>query len=298
MSEHRTIFEIFADVKREIGPVGKDSYNKQQGFSFRSADAVVAAAAPTLDKYGVITVPHLDKQTYDIVEIGGNRTRMSHALVEVTYTFYGPAGDSFSAKVAGEAMDNGDKATAKAMTVAYRIALTQALNLPTHEADPDSDSYERSAAAPQDQPEEPRQPWLAPNDPWRAKVAAVQTIEDADAALAELAALVGSDEISQGRADSAKALLDGRIAEIRQRAARRKAQQDARPAPQPDGDWAVGFRAMLLAAKEPEDLDGKRSEIGRAMTGRLVTSDVATKLAAELTARKNDLEREKAGAAV
>lgn len=296
MSEHPTIFEIFADVKREIGPVGKDSYNKQQGFNFRSADAVVAAAAPALDSHGVITAPHLDKLTYGTVEVGGNRTRMAHAQVEVTYTFYGPAGDSFPVTVPGEAMDNGDKATAKAMTVAYRIALTQALNLPTHEADPDSDSYERSPAAPQGQPEEPRQPWLAPNDPWREKVAAVQTIEAAEAALAELKDLVGRDEISPQRSDAAKALLNGRVAEIRHRAAARQERPGA--APQPDGDWAVGFRAMLLAAKAPEDLDGKRSEIGRAMAGRLVTSDVATKLAAELAARKNDLEREKAGAAV
>ncbi len=41
-------------------------------------------------------------------------------------------------------MDGGDKATAKAMSVAFRIALLQALALPTSEPDPDSSSYERS----------------------------------------------------------------------------------------------------------------------------------------------------------
>ena len=43
-------------------------------------------------------------------------------------------------------MDGGDKATAKAMSVAFRIALLQALALPTSEPDPDSTSYERSPA--------------------------------------------------------------------------------------------------------------------------------------------------------
>lgn len=295
MSEHLTIFEIFADVKRETRAVGKDGFNEQQRYKFRGIDAVVNAAAPALDRHGVITAPHLDKVTYETVETGQKRTLMGHVRVEVTYTFYGPGGDSFPVTVPGEAMDSGDKATAKAMSVAYRIALLQALNLPTDDPDPDSDSYERSDAAPQGRPDEPRQPWLAPNDPWRAKVAAVQTIEAAEAALAELRDLVGRDDISQQRGDAAKALLEGRVAEIRHRAAGRQERQA--PAPQPDGDWAVGFRAMLLAAMAPEDLDGKRSEIGRAMAGRLVTSDVATKLAAELTARKNDLEREKAGAA-
>ncbi len=292
MSEQPTIFQIFADVKREIGAVGKDSRNKTQNFMYRGIDAVVNAAAPALDKYGVITAPHLDKLTYGTVEVGKDRTRMAHAQVEVTYTFYGPRGDSFPVTVPGEAMDSGDKATPKAMSVAYRIALLQALNLPTNDPDPDADSYERSpAGAGRAEPEPPRQPWLAPDDPWRAKIAAVQSIESANKALAELDAA----DLSENRYAAAKALLDGRVAEIRHRAAKREqaAAGPEQPAvKQGDGDWAVKFRAMLLAAKHPSDLDGKRGEIGRAVVDRLITSDVATKLAAELGARKTDLERE------
>ncbi len=301
MSEHPTIFEIFADVKREVRAVGKDSRNTQQNFMYRGVDAVVNAAAPALDKYGVITAPHLDKLTYGTVEAGKARTPMAHAQVEVTYTFYGPGGDSFPVTVPGEAMDSGDKATAKAMSVAYRIALLQALNLPTDDPDPDSQSYERSPAA-QDRPDEPRQPWLAPDDPWRAKVAAVQTAGDADKAFDELKTLVNRGEISRERADAAKALLDGRVAEIRHRAAKREQADTSREhahaaqAAAGDGDYAVKFRAMLLAAQHPEDLEGKRGEIGRAVVDRRITNDVATKLAAELVARKNDLERETAGA--
>lgn len=160
MSEQRTIFEIFADVKREVRPVGKDSYNEQQRFKFRGIDAVVNAAAPALDKHGVLTVPTLEKLTYSTVEVGSKRTQMAHAQVEVTYTFYGPRGDHFCARVPGEAMDMGDKATAKAMSVAYRIALLQALNLPTDDPDPDSQSYERSPA--RDEPAEHLEPARRP----------------------------------------------------------------------------------------------------------------------------------------
>jgi hypothetical protein len=71
---------------------------------------------------------------------------MGHVKVKVTYTFIGQAGDAISATVVGEAMDAGDKATAKAMSVAFRTALLQALCLPTDEPDPDSNSYERSGA--------------------------------------------------------------------------------------------------------------------------------------------------------
>jgi hypothetical protein len=44
-------------------------------------------------------------------------------------------------------MDSGDKATAKAMSVAMRTALLQALCLPTDEPDPDATSYERAPRA-------------------------------------------------------------------------------------------------------------------------------------------------------
>jgi hypothetical protein len=43
-------------------------------------------------------------------------------------------------------MDSGDKAVPKAMSVAFRTALLQALALPTDEPDPDASTYERAAA--------------------------------------------------------------------------------------------------------------------------------------------------------
>ena len=42
-------------------------------------------------------------------------------------------------------MDSGDKATAKAMSVAFRTALLQVFFLPTDEKDPDEDSFVRTS---------------------------------------------------------------------------------------------------------------------------------------------------------
>lgn len=139
-----TIWQLFAEAKREIGPVGKDSKNKQQNYNFRGIDAVVNAVAKAFDAKGIIPVPRLQKLWYGTAEIGKDRTQMGHVQVEVEYQFTGPQGDHIDVLVPGEAMDVGDKATAKAMSVAYRIALLQALNLPTSDADPDSQTYERS----------------------------------------------------------------------------------------------------------------------------------------------------------
>jgi hypothetical protein len=131
-------------VKTAIGAVKKEDRNKHQGFNFRGIDAVVNASASVLNEHGIITVPQVIDVKYEPVVIGQNKTPMGHAILKVAYRFYGPAGDYIEAMVASEAMDSGDKAMAKAMSVAYRIALLQVLNLPTDEPDPDSDSYERA----------------------------------------------------------------------------------------------------------------------------------------------------------
>jgi hypothetical protein len=131
-------------AKTAIGAVKKSERNSAQGFLFRGVDAVVTAAAPALNDNGIIVAPELVSYTYETVEVGRNKTAMGHVMVTVAYRFYGPAGDFVTSTVLAESMDSGDKAAAKAMSVAFRIALLQTLNLPTDEPDPDLDSYERS----------------------------------------------------------------------------------------------------------------------------------------------------------
>ena len=140
------IAQAMSAIMKEVGAIAKKDKNTSQGFNFRGIDSVVNAVSPALQKYGVIVVPSVEDYEYATVEIGRNRTAMGHVKVKVTYTFIGANGDSIKATVVGEAMDAGDKATAKAMSVAFRTALLQALSLPTDEPDPDSSSYERSSA--------------------------------------------------------------------------------------------------------------------------------------------------------
>jgi hypothetical protein len=144
MSNTLTIAQALTEVMKEVGAVGKKDRNASQGFNFRGIDAVVNAVSPALQKHGVIVVPSVEDYEYSSVEIGKNRTVMGHVKLKVSYTFIGASGDAIKATVVGEAMDSGDKATAKAMSVAFRTALLQTLSLPTDEPDPDSQSYERS----------------------------------------------------------------------------------------------------------------------------------------------------------
>lgn len=146
MSEPLNIYQAFAQVMKKVRNVAKRDQNSHGGYWFRGVDAVVNAVGPKLRDVGVIVVPIVEDSSYDTVEVGRNRTLMGHAQVTVTYRFYGPDGSHIDCRVPGEAMDSGDKAMSKAMSVAFRTALIQALCLPTDEPDPDGITYERSAA--------------------------------------------------------------------------------------------------------------------------------------------------------
>ena len=139
-----TIQQSLIEVMKEVGAVGKNDRNTSQGFAFRGIDAVINAVSPAFQKHNVIVVPTVvDKETSMIESAKGKA--MTHVQLKVAYTFYGTEGDFVSATVYSEAMDYGDKATAKAMSVALRTALLQTLALPTDEPDPDSQSYERGS---------------------------------------------------------------------------------------------------------------------------------------------------------
>jgi hypothetical protein len=146
MENKLPIAQALSEVMKAVGAIAKKDKNTAQGFNFRGIDSVVNAVSPALQKFGVVVVPSVEEYDYQTVEIGRNRTAMGHVRVKVTYTFIGVNGDAIKATVVGEAMDSGDKATAKAMSVAFRTALLQSLSLPTDEVDPDAHSYERSSA--------------------------------------------------------------------------------------------------------------------------------------------------------
>lgn len=146
MSDAQTVHEALVEVMRSVSHVAKRDQNTQQGFNFRGIDAVVNAVGPALREHGVIVLPLVEDVTTSTVEVGRNRTPMGHVAVRVRYRFVGPDGSQLDCVSVGEAMDSGDKATPKAMSVAFRTALLQALALPTDEPDPDSQVYERSPA--------------------------------------------------------------------------------------------------------------------------------------------------------
>jgi hypothetical protein len=137
------VHEALAHVMDDVRAVGKTERNTHQNYNFRGIDAVVNAVGPAMRRHNVVMVPRVLNVEAENVSVGRNNTQMRSVTVLVEYEFVGPEGDSLKAISVGESMDSGDKAVPKAMSVALRTCLLQALLLPTDEPDPDAYSYER-----------------------------------------------------------------------------------------------------------------------------------------------------------
>lgn len=137
------IVKLLSQVMAEVGAVRKGEKNQAQNFNFRGIDAVVNAVSPALRKHSVVVAPQVMDYQHETVQTSQGKN-MASVRVLVRYTFTAPDGSTLETVVPGESFDAGDKATAKAMSVAFRIALLQALCLPTDDVDPDATSYERA----------------------------------------------------------------------------------------------------------------------------------------------------------
>ena len=139
------IYADLAKVMRSVDHVGKGDFNSHQRFNFRGIDGVLNAVGPALREHNVVVYPRLHDVAYEEVKTSGGKASTACRVV-VDYIFASVDGSTVETRVAAESWDTGDKAMPKAMSVAMRTALIQALALPTDEPDPDSFTYTREAA--------------------------------------------------------------------------------------------------------------------------------------------------------
>lgn len=152
------IYGLIGQAMREISAIGKDSVNKQQGYKYRGIDAVYNALNPVMSKLGLFFLPEVLEQTREERETktGSN---LIYSILKVKFTMYAPDGSNVSAVVIGEGMDSGDKASNKAMSVAFKYAAFELFCIPTEEmVDPDAETHEVKAKAPQKPAQPPQNP--------------------------------------------------------------------------------------------------------------------------------------------
>lgn len=151
------IYKKIAQAMGDISAIGKNSRNQQQNFMYRGIDAVMNGINPALVKNGIFVVPEvLDQTREDRQTNKGNN--IIYSICKMRFKFYAEDGSFVEAVTIGEGMDSGDKATNKAMSVAFKYACFQVFCIPTEEmVDPDAESHEiKNKDKPQQKKEDPK----------------------------------------------------------------------------------------------------------------------------------------------
>lgn len=149
--------EVYKAISAIIGEmatqgIGKDSKNKSQGWQFRGIDAVYNALAPLLAKYELMILPRIKNRTVS-EKLTKNGGTVFYVTVDAEFDFVSAKdGSKHTVQTIGEAMDSGDKATNKAMSIALKYAAFQSFFIPTEITlmDADGESYTVKAPSPDD----------------------------------------------------------------------------------------------------------------------------------------------------
>lgn len=156
--ENPKIYAAIAGVIADCGIVGKDKVNKQQGFKYRSVDDVFNALHPALAKNKVVIIPTVVERQCEEVGKTKNGTAILKVICKVKYDICAEDGSRVTSIIYGEGMDMGDKATNKAMAIAYKYLCFQVFCIPTEEmSDPDGESLEEKIGTPKKQLEKKKE---------------------------------------------------------------------------------------------------------------------------------------------
>ena len=127
--------------------ISKSRDNKQQGFKFRGIDETLNALAPVLSTHGLVILPRMLSRTVTERETKNGGALFS-VVVEAEFDFVSSEdGSTHTVKTYGEAMDTADKATNKAMSIAYKYAAFLAFCIPVEGMGEDADATKHDVAA-------------------------------------------------------------------------------------------------------------------------------------------------------
>lgn len=133
----QTIHLAMAAIMKDISAIQKDRNNTAQNFKFRSIDDMYNAFHDIMAAHGVVCLPEVISVLPSVQQREGKTPTYCRILM-VKFRFTASDGSVCECVTAGEGMDQGDKATAKAMSAAHKYALIQTFLTPTEDM-PDGD---------------------------------------------------------------------------------------------------------------------------------------------------------------
>lgn len=151
------VYQAINLVSAEIASLGiaKAHTNSRENYQYRSIDDVLERLAPILAKQKLCVLPRVLERT--AIERGPAQEVLISVTLKVAFDLVSADDGSFhTIEAYGEALDAGDKATAKAMSSAYKMAAVQTFCIPASgNADPDGSGHQIKA-----------HPFLEPVEGW------------------------------------------------------------------------------------------------------------------------------------
>ncbi len=142
------VYQAIAAVSSQMAKDGisKSRTNAQQGFKFRGIDETLNALAPVLSEHGLVVLPRMISR--ELTERASrNGGVLFSVVVDAEFDFVAVEdGSKHTVKTYGEAMDSGDKATNKAMSIAYKYAAFLAFCIPVEGMGADADTVVHDVA--------------------------------------------------------------------------------------------------------------------------------------------------------
>lgn len=145
------VYQAINAVQKAVGKTGiaKDGMASGfgAGYAFRGIDSVYNALSPLLADAGLVIIPRCIER-HETQRPSGNNKILYFVTVKMEFDFISAEdGSKHTACTYGEAMDSGDKATNKAMSIAYKYACFQTFAIPTEgDNDPDATVHEPAPA--------------------------------------------------------------------------------------------------------------------------------------------------------
>ena len=174
-----SVYGAINAITAEIATCGipKRRFNEAGDYSYRSIDDVLNALAPLLAKHRLCVLPAaISRETAERASETGElliatTLRVRFTLVSVE------DGSKHIVETYGEALDGGDKATAKAMSAAYKCAMIQTFCIPVGQAE-DADAASHKLSSRPHAPE-PVQGW----DQWACDIMDILTACETEQAI-------------------------------------------------------------------------------------------------------------------
>ena len=150
--EGKKVYAAISGVASALAEQGirkEKKQGSQVSYAFRGIDDIYNALAPELVKNKLLILPRYTERTC-VERTSKNGGALFYITVRGEFDFVSTEdGSVHTVTTYGEAMDSGDKATNKAMSIAYKYAAFQAFCIPTEETAIDADA-EVHQVAPQD----------------------------------------------------------------------------------------------------------------------------------------------------